>query len=173
MCGRCYRRLPPTRLSRGLSERRRAGSLGGTRARRRRQRAETPDGSMKKAFAQSERARVRGLCKVSPPAVLVRRQPFIGPVGQGCRMGCQLHVKNTFTERPEGDGEVCATSSLPGRTAHAIISSGASSWRSHVPSARMHRGMHWVCVSRTPGWSSCQFVFESTPLSTADHAFWT
>jgi hypothetical protein len=32
------------------------------------------------------------LCEVSPPAVLVRRQPFIGPVGQGCRMGCQLHV---------------------------------------------------------------------------------
>ena len=45
-----------------------------------------------KAFAQSERARVGGLCEVSPPAVLVRRQPFIGPVGQGCRMGCQLHV---------------------------------------------------------------------------------
>ena len=44
------------------------------------------------AFAQSERARVAGLSKVSPPAVLVRRQPFIGPVGQGCRMGCQLHV---------------------------------------------------------------------------------
>ena len=45
-----------------------------------------------KAFAQSERARVAvgGLCEVSPPAVaggvLVRRQPFIGPVGQGCRM---------------------------------------------------------------------------------------
>ena len=35
---------------------------------------------------------VGGLCEVSPPAVLVRRQPFIGPVGQGCRMGCQLHV---------------------------------------------------------------------------------
>jgi hypothetical protein len=32
------------------------------------------------------------LCKVSPSPVLVRRQPFIGPVGQGCRMGCQLHV---------------------------------------------------------------------------------
>ena len=32
-----------------------------------------------------------GLCKVSPPPVLVRRQPFIGPVGPG-RMGCQLHV---------------------------------------------------------------------------------
>ena len=32
------------------------------------------------------------MCEVSPPAVLVRRQPFIGPVGQGCRMGCQLHV---------------------------------------------------------------------------------
>ena len=31
-------------------------------------------------------------CEVSPPAVLVRRQPFIGPVGQGCRMGCQLHA---------------------------------------------------------------------------------
>jgi hypothetical protein len=45
-----------------------------------------------KAFAQSERARVEGLCKVSPPVVLVRHQPFIGPVGQGCRMGCQLHV---------------------------------------------------------------------------------
>ena len=45
-----------------------------------------------KAFAQSERARVGGLCEVSPPAVLVRRQPFIGPVGRGCRMGCQLHV---------------------------------------------------------------------------------
>ena len=38
-----------------------------------------------KAFAQSERACVGGLCEVSPPAVLVRRQPFIGPVGQGCR----------------------------------------------------------------------------------------
>ena len=25
----------------------------------------------------------------------MRRQPFIGPVGQGCRMGCQLHVKFT------------------------------------------------------------------------------
>ena len=36
-----------------------------------------------KAFAQSARARVRGLCKVSPPAVLVRRQAFIIPVGQG------------------------------------------------------------------------------------------
>ena len=47
---------------------------------------------MKKALAQSERARVRGLCKVSPPPVLVRRQPFIGPVGQGCRMAYQLHV---------------------------------------------------------------------------------
>jgi len=35
---------------------------------------------------------VGGLCEVSPPAVLVRRQPFIGPVGQGCRVGCQLHV---------------------------------------------------------------------------------
>ena len=45
-----------------------------------------------KAFAQSERACVGGLCEVSPPAVLVRRQPFIGPVGQGCRVGCQLHV---------------------------------------------------------------------------------
>ena len=37
-----------------------------------------------------------GLCKVSPPPVLVRRQPFIGPVGQGCRMGCQLHVNLRF-----------------------------------------------------------------------------
>ena len=49
-----------------------------------------------KAFAQSERARVGGLCEVSPPAVLVRRQPFIGPVGRGCRMGCQLHVNFLF-----------------------------------------------------------------------------
>ena len=43
-------------------------------------------------FSQSERARVGGLCKVSLPTVLVRRQPFISPVGQGCRMRCQLHV---------------------------------------------------------------------------------
>jgi len=62
---------------------------------------------MKKALAQSERARVRGLCKVSPPPVLVRRQPFIGPVGQGCRMAYQLHVNfnsldslNQVTVRP-------------------------------------------------------------------------
>ena len=48
-----------------------------------------------KAFAQSERACVGGLCEVSPRAVLVRRQPFIGPVGRGCRMGCQLHVNFT------------------------------------------------------------------------------
>ena len=33
---------------------------------------------------------------MSPPAVLVRRQPFIGPVGRGCRMGCQLHVNISF-----------------------------------------------------------------------------
>ena len=46
---------------------------------------------------KAERARVGGLCKVSPPAVLVRRQPFIGPVGQGCRMGCQeLAAYNRF-----------------------------------------------------------------------------
>ena len=64
MGGRCYRRLPPTAVA-GL----------GLDARRQR----------KKAFAQSERARVRGLCRVSPSPVLVRRQPFIGPVGQGCR----------------------------------------------------------------------------------------
>ena len=37
-------------------------------------------------------ARARVLCKVSPPAVLVRRQPFISPVGQVCRMGCQLRI---------------------------------------------------------------------------------
>ena len=71
MGGRCYRRLPPTAVA-GL----------GLDARRQR----------KKAFAQSERACVRGLCKVSPSPVLVRRQPFIGPGGQGCQMGCQLHV---------------------------------------------------------------------------------
>ena len=57
-----------------------------------------------KAFAQSEHARVGGLCEVSPPAVLVRRQPFIGPVGRGCRMGCQLHVNiealNAHPPRP-------------------------------------------------------------------------
>ena len=41
---------------------------------------------------------------MSPPAVLVRRQPFIGPVGQGCRMGCQLHVNfawSSWGQRPE------------------------------------------------------------------------
>ena len=41
-------------------------------------------------------APLRGLCKVSPSPVLVRRQPFIGPVGQGCQMGCQLHVNFYF-----------------------------------------------------------------------------
>ena len=35
---------------------------------------------------------MEGLCKVSPPVVLVRHQLFIGPVGQGCQMGFQLHV---------------------------------------------------------------------------------
>jgi hypothetical protein len=35
------------------------------------------------AQTRSERARVRGLCKVSPPAVLVRRQPFINPKSDG------------------------------------------------------------------------------------------
>ena len=32
-------------------------------------------------------------CKVSPRAVLVRRQPFIGPVGQRCRMGVLSEVE--------------------------------------------------------------------------------
>ena len=53
-----------------------------------------------KAFAQSERAHVGGVCEVSPPAVLVRRQPFIGPGGQGCRMGCQLHVNISSFKLP-------------------------------------------------------------------------
>ena len=44
------------------------------------------------AFAQSERARVGGMCKVSPPTVLVRRQPFFGPLGQRGWIGHPLHL---------------------------------------------------------------------------------
>ena len=33
-----------------------------------------------------------GGCKVSPLPVHVRRQPFIGPLGEGRWMGCRLHV---------------------------------------------------------------------------------
>jgi hypothetical protein len=53
-----------------------------------------------KAFAQSERARVGGLCEVSPPAVLVRHQPFIGPVGQGSsdRLFVSYTQTHSFTD---------------------------------------------------------------------------
>ena len=50
---------------------------------------------------------------MSPPAVLVRRQPFIGPVGQGCRMGCQLHV-NFKGDPPPILGSARGVLSAPG-----------------------------------------------------------
>jgi hypothetical protein len=84
-----------------------------------------------KAFAQSERARVGGLCKVSPPAVLVRRQPFNSLVGQGCRMGC-LPVITSVTCRQTW-GIQMSSDALPTRCRRRRSACGEHLWARRRP----------------------------------------
>ena len=58
----------------------------------------TPDGSMRKALRNPSVRAWKGCARRHPRqcSLLVRRQPFNSPVGQGCRMGCQLPVNQKY-----------------------------------------------------------------------------
>ena len=76
---------------------------------------------------------------MSPPAVLVRRQLFIGPVGQGCRMDFQLHVNfyvsSVAPPTPSAPPAfMCATSGSSGPVYSIIISGPTMSTAPHSSS---------------------------------------